>query len=216
MISNAAPWDNMKFNMDGIDEVRRKFFGTLYNTYSFFSLYANIDKFNYSEAEIEISKRPEIDQWIISLLNTLSKEVDEYYADFEPTKAARAIQDFVDVNLSNWYVRLSRRRFWKSDDSEDKLSAYQPLYSCLVPIATLMSPIAPFFADRLFNDLNNVTKKEKFESVHLADYPAYNSSLVNKALQERIQMAQYISSLVLSLRKKVTTNVPQPLAKILL
>jgi isoleucyl-tRNA synthetase len=216
MISNAAPWDNLKFNMEGIDEVRRKFFGTLYNTYSFFSLYANIDQFDYSEAEIDISKRPEIDQWIISLLNTLSKEVDEYYADFEPTKAARAIQDFVDVNLSNWYVRLSRRRFWKSDDSEDKLSAYQTLYSCLVTIAKLMSPVAPFFADRLYNDLNSVTKKEKFESVHLADYPAYHPELVNKALEERMQMAQDISSLVLSLRKKVGINVRQPLSKILL
>ncbi len=216
MISNASPWDNLKFNMEGLDEVRRKFFGTLYNTYSFFALYANIDKFNYSEAEIELSKRPEIDQWIISLLNTLSKEVDAFYADFEPTKAARAIQDFVDEHLSNWYVRLSRRRFWKSDDSGDKLSAYQTLYTCLVSISKLMSPIAPFFADRLYTDLNKVTKKEKFESVHLADFPAYHKELVNKALEERMQMAQDISSLVLSLRKKVGINVRQPLSRVLL
>ena len=216
MISNASPWDNLKFNMEGLDEVRRKFFGTLYNTYSFFALYANIDKFNYSEAEIEPSKRPEIDQWIISLLNTLSKEVDEFYADFEPTKAARAIQDFVDEHLSNWYVRLSRRRFWKSDDSADKISAYQTLYTCLVTISKLMSPIAPFFADKLYTDLNNVTKKEKFESVHLADFPVYHKELVNKALEERMQLAQDISSLTLSLRKKVGINVRQPLGRTLL
>ena len=216
MISNASPWDNLKFNMEGLDEVRRKFFGTLYNTYNFFALYANIDGFNYSEAEIELIKRPEIDQWIISLLNTLSKEVDAFYADFEPTKAARAIQDFVDEHLSNWYVRLSRRRFWKSDNSEDKLSAYQTLYTCLVSISKLMSPIAPFFADRLYTDLNNVTKKENFESVHLADFPVYNSELVNKALEERMQLAQDISSLVLSLRKKVGIEVRQPLSRTLL
>jgi isoleucyl-tRNA synthetase len=216
MISNASPWDNLKFNMEGIDEVRRKFFGTLYNTYSFFALYANIDRFNYSEAEISLEKRPEIDQWIISLLNTLSKEVDEFYADFEPTKAARAIQEFVDEHLSNWYVRLSRRRFWKSDNSEDKLSAYQTLYTCLVNIAKLISPIAPFFADRLYTDLNVVTGKEKAESVHLADFPVYHAELVNKALEERMQLAQDISSLVLSLRKKVGINVRQPLSRILL
>ena len=216
MISNAAPWDNLKFNEEGIDEVRRKFFGTLYNTYAFFAMYANIDKFKYSEAEIEISKRPEIDQWVISLLNTLSKEVDAFYADFEPTKAARAIQDFVDAHLSNWFVRLSRRRFWKSDDSDDKISAYQTLYTCLVTIAKLMSPIAPFFADRLYLDLNKVTKKEKFESVHLAYFPEYDANLVNIALEERMKMAQDISSLVLSLRKKVAIKVRQPLGKILL
>ena len=216
MISNASPWDNLKFNMEGLDEVRRKFFGTLYNTYSFFALYANIDKFKYSEAEIELSKRPEIDQWIISLLNTLSKDVDELYADFEPTKAARAIQDFVDEHLSNWYVRLSRRRFWKSDDSEDKLSAYRTLYTCLATIAKLMSPIAPFFADKLYTDLNKVTKKEIFESVHLADFPIYHKELVNKALEERMQLAQDISSLTLSLRKKVGINVRQPLKRTLL
>jgi isoleucyl-tRNA synthetase len=216
MISNAAPWDNLKFNAEGIDEVRRKFFGTLYNTYTFFVMYANIDKFTYSEAEIAISDRPEIDQWIISLLNTLSKEVDGFYADFEPTKAARAIQDFVDAHLSNWYVRLSRRRFWKSDNSDDKLSAYQTLYTCLTTVAKLMSPIAPFFADRLYIDLNTITKKEQFESVHLAYFPEYHAGLVNVKLEERMQMAQDISSLVLSLRKKVGINVRQPLSKILL
>ncbi|WP_432328763.1 isoleucine--tRNA ligase [Mucilaginibacter sp. P25] len=216
MISNASPWDNLKFNEDGIDEVRRKFFGTLYNTYSFFTLYANIDKFTYSEAEIEISKRPEIDRWIISLLNTLGKEVDGYYADFEPTKAARAIQEFVDVHFSNWFIRLSRRRFWKSDNTEDKLSAYQTLYTCLIAISKLMSPIAPFFADRLYCDLNAVTRKEEFESVHLAYFPEYNSALVDAELEERMQLAQDVSSLTLSLRKKVNINVRQPLSKILL
>jgi isoleucyl-tRNA synthetase len=216
MISNASPWDNLKFNIEGIDEVRRKFFGTLYNTYSFFALYANIDGFKYSEAEINIKQRPEIDQWIISLLNTLSKEVDAFYADFEPTKATRAMQDFVDAHLSNWYVRLSRRRFWKSDNSADKLSAYQTLYTCLVTIAKLMSPVAPFFAERLYQDLNNITQQENFESVHLASFPVYHTELVNQALEERMQMAQDISSLVLSLRKKVGINVRQPLSKILL
>lgn len=216
MISNASPWDNLKFNEEGIDEVRRKFFGTLYNTYSFFTLYANIDKFTYSEAEIEISKRPEIDRWIISLLNTLGKEVDGYYADFEPTKAARAIQEFVDVHFSNWFIRLSRRRFWKSDNTEDKLSAYQTLYTCLIAISKLMSPIAPFFADRLYCDLNAVTRKEEFESVHLAYFPEYNSALVDAELEERMQLAQDVSSLTLSLRKKVNINVRQPLSKILL
>jgi len=216
MISNASPWDNLKFNMEGLDEVRRKFFGTLYNTYAFFALYANIDKFKYAGAEIDINDRPEIDQWIISLLNTLSKDVDGFYADYEPTKASRAIQEFVDEHLSNWYVRLSRRRFWKSEDSFDKLSAYQTLYTCLVTIAKLMSPVAPFFADRLYTDLNKTTRKEGFESVHLAYFPEYNQALVNKALEERMQMAQDISSLVLSLRKKVGINVRQPLSRVLL
>ena len=216
MISNASPWDNLKFNVEGIDEVRRKFFGTLYNTYSFFSLYANIDNFNYSEAEIAFADRPEIDRWIISLLNTLTQEVDAFYADFEPTKAARSIQSFVDEHLSNWYVRLSRRRFWKSDNSNDKLSAYQTLYTCLVTISKLMSPIAPFFAERLYGDLNSTTGKENFESVHLADFPAYHADLVDAELEQRMQMAQDISSLVLSLRKKVGINVRQPLSKILL
>ncbi|WP_295653009.1 isoleucine--tRNA ligase [uncultured Mucilaginibacter sp.] len=216
MISNASPWDNLKFNIEGLDEVRRKFFGTLYNTYSFFVLYANIDKFNYSEAEIAINDRPEIDRWIISLLNTLTNEVDGFYEDFEPTKATRAIQNFVDEHLSNWYVRLSRRRFWRSDSTTDKLSAYQTLYTCLVTIAKLMSPVAPFFAERLFTDLNSKTKLEKVESVHLADFPVYHANLVDKALEERMQLAQDVSSLVLSLRKKVGINVRQPLGRILL
>jgi len=216
MISNASPWDNLKFNEDGLDEVRRKFFGTLYNTYSFFALYANIDGFEYKEAEIELQNRPEIDRWILSLLNTLSQEVDGFYADFEPTKAARAIQDFVDAHLSNWYVRLSRRRFWKGDYRADKLSAYQTLYTCLVTIAKLMSPIAPFFAERLFGDLNSITQKENVESVHLADFPVYHNDLVDRNLEERMQLAQDISSLTLSLRKKVGINVRQPLSKILL
>ncbi|MDQ1152231.1 isoleucine--tRNA ligase [Sphingobacterium zeae] len=215
MISNASPWDNLKFNMEGLDEVRRKFFGTLYNTYAFFALYANIDKFSYSEPDIALEKRPEIDRWIISLLNSLTKQVDEYLADYEPTKAARAIQSFVDEHLSNWYVRLCRRRFWKGDYTEDKISAYQTLYTCLDTIAKLMSPISPFFSDRLFLDLNSATNKEQVESVHLANFPVYNESLVDKDLEERMALAQDISSLTLSLRKKTSINVRQPLNKIL-
>ncbi len=215
MISNAAPWDNLKFNVEGLDEVRRKFFGTLYNTYAFFALYANIDKFSYAEPEIPIQQRPEIDRWIISLLNSLSKEVDEYYADYEPTKAARAIQNFVDEHLSNWYVRLCRRRFWKGEYSEDKISAYQTLYTCLDTISKLIAPISPFFADQLYLDLNAATKRENFESVHLADFPVYHTDLVDKALEERMALAQDISSLTLSLRKKTGINVRQPLSKIL-
>ncbi|QQT37875.1 isoleucine--tRNA ligase [Sphingobacterium spiritivorum] len=215
MISNAAPWDNLKFNTEGLDEVRRKFFGTLYNTYAFFALYANIDKFAYTEPDIAIENRPEIDRWIISLLNSLTKEVDEYFADYEPTKAARAIQNFVDEHLSNWYVRLCRRRFWKGEYSEDKISAYQTLYTCLNTIAKLMSPISPFFSDRLFLDLNEVTKKETVESVHLANFPEYHEHLVDRELEERMALAQDISSLTLSLRKKTGINVRQPLNKIL-
>ena len=216
MISNASPWDNLKFNIEGIDEVRRKFFGTLHNTYSFFTLYANIDKFSYKEADISFEDRPEIDRWIISLLNSLTKEVDGFYEDFEPTKATRAIQDFVDEHLSNWFVRLSRRRFWKGEYTEDKISAYQTLYTCLNTIAKLMSPVAPFFSDRLFQDLNDVTKKEQISSVHLADFPVYHKNLVDKPLEERMALAQDISSMVLSLRKKTSINVRQPLNKILL
>lgn len=216
MISNASPWDNLKFNIEGVDEVRRKFFGTLYNTYAFFALYANIDKFTYTEKDIPTAQRPEIDRWIISLLNSLCKEVDQYYADFEPTKAARAIQDFVDENLSNWYVRLCRRRFWKGEYSEDKISAYQTLYTCLNTIAKIMSPIAPFFSDRLFLDLESITKKEGLESVHLTDFPKANEALIDKQLEERMGLAQNISSLTLSLRKKAGINVRQPLNKILI
>ncbi len=214
MISNASPWDNLKFNIEGIDEVRRKFFGTLHNTYAFFALYANIDGFSYKEEEVK--DRPEIDRWIISLLNSLSLEVDKYYADYEPTRATRAIQNFVDENLSNWYVRLCRRRFWKGDYTEDKISAYQTLYTCLNTIANLMAPVAPFFSDRLFMDLNAVTGKEKAESVHLADFPDYDKAHVDKDLEERMRIAQDVSSLVLSLRKKVSINVRQPLSKILI
>jgi len=211
MISNASPWDNLKFNIEGIDEVRRKFFGTLHNTYAFFALYANIDGFSYKEEDIK--DRPEIDRWIISLLNSLSLEVDQFYADFEPTRATRAIQNFVDEHLSNWYVRLCRRRFWKGEYTEDKISAYQTLYTCLNTIAKLMSPVAPFFSDRLFIDLNKVTGKEDVISVHLADFPGYNKALVDKDLEERMALAQDISSLILSLRKKVSINVRQPLSK---
>ncbi len=215
MISNAAPWDNLKFNEEGLDEVRRKFFGTLYNTYAFFALYANIDNFTYSEADIALENRPEIDRWIISLLNSLSKEVDAFYADYEPTKAARAIQNFVDEHLSNWYVRLCRRRFWKGDYTEDKISAYQTLYTCLDTISKLMAPISPFFADQLYLDLNAGSQKESHESVHLADFPTYHEDLVDKDLEERMALAQDISSLALSLRKKTSINVRQPLNKIL-
>jgi len=211
MISNASPWDNLKFNIEGIDEVRRKFFGTLHNTYAFFALYANIDGFSYKEEDIQ--DRPEIDRWIISLLNSLSLEVDKYYADFEPTRATRAIQNFVDEHLSNWYVRLCRRRFWKGEYTEDKISAYQTLYTCLNTIAKLMSPVAPFFSDRLFMDLNKATGIENAISVHLTEFPVYNEALVDKDLEERMALAQDISSLILSLRKKVGINVRQPLSK---
>jgi isoleucyl-tRNA synthetase len=214
MISNASPWDNLKFNIEGIDEVRRKFFGTLHNTYAFFVLYANIDGFRYQEENVK--DRPEIDRWIISLLNSLILEVDKHYADFEPTRATRAIQNFVDEHLSNWYVRLCRRRFWKGEYSEDKISAYQTLYTCLNTIAKLMSPVAPFFSDRLYIDLNNATGKEQALSVHLANFPEYNEGLVDKALEERMGLAQDISSLILSLRKKVGINVRQPLGKALI
>ncbi|MXV17281.1 isoleucine--tRNA ligase [Hufsiella ginkgonis] len=216
MISNASPWDNLKFNEDGLDEVRRKFFGTLYNTYAFFALYANIDGFSYREADLPLAQRPEIDQWILSRLNTLTSEVDGFYTDFEPTRATRAIQEFVDEHLSNWYVRLCRRRFWKGDYTDDKVSAYQTLYTCLNTVSKLMSPVAPFFSDRLFLDLNAATGRESQESVHLTDFPGYHAALVNEALEERMSIAQDISSLVLSLRKKVGINVRQPLNKILL
>lgn len=216
MISNANPWDNLKFDETGIEEVRRKFFGTLYNTYSFFTLYANIDNFTYSEEEIPIEERPEIDRWILSELNTLIKKVDEYYADYEPTKAARVISDFTQEYLSNWYVRLSRRRFWKGDYQKDKISAYQTLYTCMVTIAKLGAPIAPFYMDRLYKDLTSATQKENFESVHLADFPIYNELLVDKDLERKMENAQTISSLVLSLRAKEKIKVRQPLQKIMI
>lgn len=216
MISNANPWDNLKFDSEGVAEVRRKFFGTLYNTYSFFALYANIDGFNYSENEVPLAQRPEIDRWILSELNTLIKFVDESYNDYEPTKAARAISDFVQENLSNWYVRLCRRRFWKGEYSTDKISAYQTLYMCLEVVAKLMAPVAPFYAEKLYKDLNSATQKETFESVHLADFPKCNESAIDKALERRMQNAQTISSLVLSLRKKEMIKVRQPLQKVMI
>jgi isoleucyl-tRNA synthetase len=216
MISNANPWDNLKFDIDGIEEVKRKFFGTLYNTYAFFTLYANIDKFSYSEPNIKIEDRPEIDRWIFSELNSLVEKVDTYYAEYEPTKAARAISEFTQEYLSNWYVRLSRRRFWKGEYEHDKISAYQTLYTCMITIAKLGAPIAPFFMDRLYLDLNSVTNKEVFESVHLADFPLVNTSLVNKNLERKMGQAQIISSLVLSLRAKEKIKVRQPLQKIII
>ena len=211
MITNASPWDNIKFDVDGVEEVRRKFFGTLYNTYSFFALYANVDGFDYSEPDVAWEKRPEIDRWILSLLNSLVKDVDTYLDSYEPTRAGRAISDFVNDNLSNWYVRLNRRRFWGGGITEDKLSAYQTLYTCLETVAKLMAPIAPFYADKLFCDLIAVTGRESVESVHLADFPVCHEELIDKSLEERMQMAQSISSMVLALRRKVNIKVRQPL-----
>ena len=216
MIANANPWDNLKFDKEGIAEVRRKFFGTLYNTYSFFTLYANLDKFSYKEADIAIEKRPEIDRWILSELNTLIKNVEAYYNDYEPTKVARAIQNFVTENLSNWFVRLSRRRFWKGEYEQDKISAYQTLYTCMLTVAKLGAPIAPFFMDQLYRDLNNVSSKENVESVHLANFPTYNKTLVDVSLERKMQKAQAISSMVLSLRKKEMIKVRQPLQRIMI
>ncbi|MGG5209655.1 isoleucine--tRNA ligase [Chryseobacterium sp. MIQD13] len=213
MISNANPWENLKFDIEGIDEVRRKFFGTLYNTYSFFALYANVDGFNYSEKEVE--NRPEIDRWILSELNLLIKEVKAFYEDYEPTRVARAISTFVNDNLSNWYVRLCRRRFWKGDYSDDKISAYQTLYTCLETVAKLSAPIAPFFMDQLYQDLNKVTGKENCESVHLTDFPVADENLIDQDLVEKTHLAQNITSMVFSLRKKENVKVRQPLQKVL-
>ena len=211
MITNASPWDNLKFDVEGVEEVRRKFFGTLYNTYSFFALYANVDGFDYSQEEVAWTKRPEIDRWILSLLNSLVKDVDAYLNAYEPTRAGRAISDFVNDHLSNWYVRLNRKRFWQGGLTEDKLSAYQTLYTCLETVAKLMAPIAPFYADKLFCDLIAVTGREQVESVHLSDFPVCHEELIDKALEERMQMAQDISSMVLALRRKVNIKVRQPL-----
>lgn len=216
MITNSQPWDNLKFDIEGVDEVRRKLFGTLYNTYSFFALYANLDGFEYKEADIEQSKRPEIDRWILSELNTLVKTVDEAYGDYEPTKAGRAISEFVDSYLSNWYVRLCRRRFWRGEYTEDKISAYQTLYTCLETLARLMSPIAPFFSERMFQDLNAVTHRLDVESVHHAAFPEVHEDFIDKELEERMQLAQQICSMVLALRKKTNLRVRQPLARIMI
>ncbi|WP_298547285.1 isoleucine--tRNA ligase [uncultured Aquimarina sp.] len=216
MISNANPWDNLKFDLEGIAEVRRKFFGTLYNTYSFFTLYANIDNFTYAEAHIPLAERPEIDRWILSELHTLIQSVDEYYNEYEPTKATRAISDFVQENLSNWFVRLSRRRYWKGDYQKDKISAYQTLYTCMLTVAKLGAPVAPFFMDRLYKDLVSNSGQKAFESVHLAHFPEYDNSFVDKALEHKMQKAQSVCSLVLSLRQKEKIKVRQPLQRIMI
>ena len=216
MISNANPWDNLKFDIEGIEEVKRKFFGTLFNTYSFFTLYANIDQFKYTETDIPLAERPEIDRWILSELNTLITKVDEYYADYEPTKAARIISEFTQEYLSNWFVRLSRRRFWKGDYQRDKISAYQTLFTCMLTISKLGAPIAPFYMDRLYLDLIQHTGKEAFKSVHLAEFPKANTVMIDKALESKMAQAQLISSLVLSLRAKEKIKVRQPLQKIMI
>ncbi|MCK5536444.1 MAG: class I tRNA ligase family protein, partial [Bacteroidales bacterium] len=216
MIVNANPWDNLKFDLDGIDEVRRKFFGTLYNTYSFFSLYANLDKFTYAEKDISLEDRAEIDRWILSELHSLIKNVTDYYEDYEPTKAARAIQFFVTEHLSNWFVRLSRRRFWKGDYEQDKISAYQTLYTCMLNVSKLASPIAPFFTDRLYKDLTQINANENFESVHLTSFPTYDSRFIDKVLEHKMEKAQLIASMTLSLRQKEKIKVRQPLQRIMI
>lgn len=215
MLTNSQPWDNLKFDMAGVDEVKRKFFGTLYNTYNFFAMYANIDGFTYSEEEISVSERPELDQWIISLLNSLVKEVGESYETYEPTRAGRAISEFVSENLSNWFVRLSRKRYWGGSYDKDKISAYQTLYTCLNTIAKLMAPIAPFYADLLYTDLNKITGKETDQSVHLAEFPSCDESLINTDLEQKMDLAQKASSMILALRRKEKLKVRQPLAKIM-
>jgi len=216
MITNSQPWDNLRFDVDGVDEVRRKFLGTLYNTYAFFALYANIDGFTYSEDEIPVTERNELDQWILSELNSLIKSVDEAYHNYEPTKAGRAIQYFVNEHLSNWYVRLSRRRFWKGTYSKDKIEAYQTLYKCLEVVSQLASPIAPFFTDKVFTDLNKVSGRFEALSVHLTDFPIVDETLIDKDLEEKMEMAQRITSIILSLRKKNNIRVRQPLNKIMI
>ena len=216
MISNSQPWDNLKFDVDGVDEVRRKFFGTLYNTYSFFALYANVDGFTGQEPEIPVAERPEIDRWIISLLNTLVKSVTDSLENYDPTPAARAIQEFVNENLSNWYVRLNRKRFWGGGMTPDKLAAYQTLYTCLETVSMLAAPFAPFITDRIFTDLNAVSGRHSDISVHLADFPVYHEELVDTKLEEMMALAQKVSSMVLALRRKVNIKVRQPLLKIVI
>ena len=216
MITNAAPWDNLKFDIDGVEEARRKFFGTLFNSYSFFVLYANVDGFHNQYPQIEIARRPEIDRWIISLLNSLVAEVDQAYDAYEPTRAGRAIADFVNDNLSNWYVRLNRKRFWGGEMTDDKLSAYQTLYRCLVTVAQLMAPIAPFYADRLYLDLIGVAGNDRELSVHLTDFPQADEELIDKELEEQMYLAQTASSIVLALRRKVNIKVRQPLSRIMI
>ena len=215
-MSSAHTCDNQQFDFEGNAEVRLKFFGNLYNTYSFFTLYANIDNFTYKEKDVPLEERPEIDRWILSELHTLIEKVDKFYADYEPTRATRAISEFVQENLSNWFVRLSRRRFWKGDYEQDKISAYQTLYTCLVEVAKLGAPVAPFFMDRLYKDLNQTTQKEVFESVHLADFPVFDDKFVDKSLERKMEKAQTISSLVLSLRKKEMIKVRQPLQRVMI
>jgi isoleucyl-tRNA synthetase len=215
MLTNSQPWDNLKFDINGVDEVKRKFFGTLYNTYNFLAMYANIDGFTYAEDEIPVAERSELDRWIISLLNSLIKEVGECYETYEPTRAGRAIADFVGENLSNWFVRLSRRRYWGGSYDRDKISAYQTLYTCLNAIAKLMAPIAPFYADLLYTDLNKITAKEPDQSVHLAAFPVADETLIDRTLEEKMAIAQKASSMILSLRRKEKLKVRQPLAKIM-
>jgi isoleucyl-tRNA synthetase len=216
LITNASPWDNLKFDVEGIKEVQRKFFGTLYNTYQFFGLYANVDGFSFKEEYIPVEERPEIDRWILSSLNTLIINVTASFDEYEPTQAGRFIEDFVDEHLSNWYVRLCRRRFWKGDYSEDKIAAYQTLYECLETVVRLMAPISPFFSDELFINLNAVTGKYKEASVHHVHFPVAKKELIDTLLEERMQLAQDVSSLILSLRKKVNIKVRQPLQKVLI
>ena len=216
LITNASPWDNLKFDLAGIQEVQRKFFGTLYNTYQFFVLYANVDGFAFTEAPVPLAERPEIDRWILSSLNTLIKQVTLSMNEYEPTLAGRAIEEFVDEHLSNWYVRLCRRRFWKGEYEQDKISAYQTLYECLETIVRLMAPISPFFSDAVFRNLNLVTQRFNTESIHHIDFPVANETAIDAALEERMQLAQDTCSLVLSLRKKVNIKVRQPLQKVMI
>ncbi|MCY7422610.1 MAG: DUF5915 domain-containing protein, partial [Chitinophagaceae bacterium] len=216
LITNASPWDSLKFDLGGIQEIQRKFFGTLYNTYQFFALYSNVDGFAFREAYIPVKARPEIDQWILSSLNSLVQSVTTSMNDYEPTQAGRAIEDFVDEHLSNWYVRLCRRRFWKGEYEHDKICAYQTLYECLETVLRLMAPISPFFSEAIFGNLNSVTQRFKIESIHHSDFPVADGSVIDRSLEERMQLAQDTSSLVLSLRKKVNIKVRQPLQKVLI